>query len=80
MLPGCNWESIDAFRSLAEYRQFLSKMQADVATGVVEQLPVDPAKGWGTAFKEHWFRCPENHEIWRLVAPDPPFPGVFDRI
>jgi len=79
-VASCNWVTVDAFRSLAEYKKLLSELEAGVAAGLVEQVPADPAKGWGTAFKEQWFRCLGDHEIWRLVAPDPPFPGVFDRI
>ena len=79
-MSGCDWATIEAFTSLREFRNLLARLEADVREGRASQVPVAPAKGWGTAFKERWFKCGDSPDIWRLVAPDPPFPGVFDRI
>ena len=79
-MSDCSWTTVEAFRSLAAYRELLARLEADVKAGRAAQLPVEPGLGWGTAFKERWFKCGASTEVWRLVAPDPPFPGVFDKI
>jgi hypothetical protein len=73
----CEWEPIDRFRSLADYEELLSRINRQVADGLVKAVPLDAAKAWGNAWDEHWFECLSSHEIWRLVGPDPPFRGVF---
>jgi hypothetical protein len=77
-VTSCDWETIEAFDSLNHYKEFLAKLEAEVAAGKAQALKVDSSKGWGSAWKERWFECKADHRIWRLVAPDPPFPGVFD--
>lgn len=73
----CNWDKVDGFRSLDEYEQTLALLQEQVKSGTAAAVDLDPQKRWGTAFDEHWFRCHADGQVWRLVAPDPPFRGVF---
>ena len=80
MVDGCDWEAIEGFQSLADYDKFLSWINAQVATGGAAAVPLDPAKAWGSAWDEHWYRCVADREVWRLVGPDPPFRGVFKRL
>ena len=30
--------------------------------------------------KEKWYSCALCHQVWRLVDPDPPFTGVWERV
>ena len=76
----CDWESVDRFKSLADYEQLLAKITEQVANGRARVVAVDPDKGWGTAWDEHWYQCTDKNEIWRLVAPDPPFRGIFKKV
>jgi hypothetical protein len=39
------------------------------------QIPYDDV-----GCKERWFRCSECGNTWRLVDPDPPFLGVFEKV
>lgn len=80
MTNACDWEPVDRFQSLAHYEQFLSSINEQIAQGRAKSVPLDPAKAWGNAWDEHWYQCVANHEVWRLVGPDPPFRGVFKRI
>ena len=80
MVNDCDWEPIDRFQSLADYEKFLSRINEQVAAGRAYVVPLDPAKAWGSAWDEHWYRCVADREVWRLVGPDPPFRGVFKRL
>jgi len=51
-----------------------------VEFGLARRVPLDPQRAWGTAWDEHWYECVSTGEIWRLVAPDPPFRGVFKKV
>jgi hypothetical protein len=73
----CTWVPIQHFDSLRHYEDFLKSINADMDSGSVRQKPLDSKRAWGTAWDEKWFECVENGEVWRLVAPDPPFRGVF---
>jgi hypothetical protein len=50
-----------------------------VANGTLAEVPVEDRYSGSFMFNEHWFRAPSG-AIWRLVAPDPPFRGVFERV
>ena len=80
MANGCEWEPIQPFQSLHEYEEFLQSVNGQVESGLVRPVPLDPKQAWGTAWDEHWYECLGTGEIWRLVAPDPPFRGVFKKI
>ena len=79
-MGNCGWESIPAFDSLNHYKQFLRSMESAVASTAARAVAVDPKAGWGSAWKERWYRCEADGRVWRLVAPDPPFPGVFELV
>jgi len=80
MVNACDWEPIERFQSLAHYEQFLTSINEQVKEGRAKAVPLDPAKAWGNAWDEHWYQCIAANELWRLVAPDPPFRGVFKRL
>jgi hypothetical protein len=73
----CGWDEINGFRSLDEYEQSLERLNEQIRSGEARSIALDPNKRWGTAFDERWFQCSSNGEVWRLVAPDPPFRGIF---
>jgi len=72
----CDWTVIEGFRSDAEYEQLLSKLVELVRSGLAKEVRVRKPYS-GIDWDEHWYRCNESKETWRLVAPDPPFDGVF---
>jgi hypothetical protein len=80
VVTSCDWEPVEAFDSLDHYKEFLAMLEKQVAAGKAQSVTVDPVKRWGSAWKERWFECTEDHRIWRLVAPDSPFPGAFDLV
>lgn len=80
MANACNWKAIDRFESLAHYEDFLASISRQVAAGSARPMAVDPAKAWGSAWDEKWYLCLGGNELWRLVAPDPPFRGIFKKV
>lgn len=76
MSSGCAWVAIDGFSSDEEYQRFLASIREQVRSGVAKEVRV--AKPYsGIDWEERWFQCLSGKDTWRLVAPDPPFPGVF---
>jgi hypothetical protein len=72
----CEWVVIDGFNSDEEYARFLAQIREQVRCGVAKEVRV--AKRYsGVDWDEHWFQCLSGKDTWRLVAPDPPFRGVF---
>jgi hypothetical protein len=74
--PDCEWVVIDGFNSDEEYERFLARIREQVQFGVAKEVRV--AKRYsGVDWDERWFQCLSGKATWRLVAPDPPFHGVF---
>ena len=73
----CAWEPIDSFNSLAEYRRFQRWMDDQIASGVASTVAVSKPYSGSELWDEHWYECLEDHRVWRLVGPDPPFRGIF---
>lgn len=72
----CNWEEIDSFRSMGEYRRFLRWIEAQVADGTCEELKQQEASG--SEWTDRWFKCIATNEVWKLSCPDPGyFPGSW---
>ena len=75
----CDWQSIDGFGSDREYEQFLLWITEQVEAGIATEVRVRK-KYSGVDWDEHWYRCIATKEVWRLVAPDPPFNGIFEPV
>jgi hypothetical protein len=78
---GCNeFEEIHGFQSPGEYERFTEWVEAHRIAGEIEEIAVTRRYGRSELFEEHWFRCRGCDQVWRSVAPDPPFLGVFERV
>lgn len=76
MSSTCDWELIDGFSSDEEYERFAARIREQVRSGFAQEVRV--AKPYsGIEWDEHWFQCAATKDTWRLVAPDPPFMGIF---
>jgi hypothetical protein len=76
----CPWEPIKGFRDYAEFQRFCAWMRDTVAEGKAEKIPVvSPYRGI-KSLTEEWYRHIESQIIWRLIWPDPPFKGLFERV
>jgi hypothetical protein len=83
MICSCKgWEEIHGFETPGEYQRFIQWSNDQIKEGAIEATPVkQPYGGSGfPQFKECWFQCRSCGAAWRLVAPEPPFRGVFEPV
>jgi hypothetical protein len=74
----CNWEEIHGFNTPGEYHRFCLWLQLQVEVDMVEEVPVcQSKKEIPFGIHEQWFKCKVSGEVWRLVAPDAPFRGLW---
>jgi hypothetical protein len=74
------WEEIDAFASPGEYERFVEYIEGHVSSGIAKELPADPEYGKGMLYGGRWFQDVESGAVWRLIAPDPPFRGLWEPV
>jgi len=74
------WEEIHGFNSPEEYTRFVRYIEGQVSAGIARERDVDPRYGKGMIFGGRWFEDIETREVWRLVAPDFPFRGLWEPV
>jgi hypothetical protein len=79
-IASCPWEAIEDFRSLGEFERFEAWMLNQVAQDQAAELPVTHPYLDAPSFAEKWFEHLGSGEVWRLVWPDGPFTGLFERV
>ena len=80
MSSDCGWNSVERFHSYGEYEALKAELAKQVNSGTAKERRVTKPYSGLSTLDEHWYRCGTTGEIWRLVAPDPPFPGIFERV
>ena len=67
---------VGPFAGWDDFEHFLSALEQ---VNVLERVPI--AKKYANVGEvETWYRCRACHSVWRLVEPDPPFAGVWERV
>lgn len=79
-LKPCVWEKIYGFSSPNEYGQFIKYIEAQVGQGQAEEMLPDPRYGAGEIYGGRWFKDCDSGQVWRLVAPDFPFKGLWEPV
>ena len=80
-MSGCNWEAIHGFNTPGEYRRFYLWLKSQLDADMIEEVPVGcSTKEMPFGVDEKWFRCKESSEVWRLVAPEAPFSGLWEEV
>lgn len=74
------WEEIHGFTTPGEYKTFCAYIDAQVASGIAQERDPDPDYQRTAIFGGRWFEDAETGEIWRLIPPDFPFRGLWERI
>ena len=75
----CDWKVIEGFASDLEYESLRARIAQQVESGLAKEERVKKRYS-GIDWDEHWYRCAATKETWRLVAPDPPFNGIFEPV
>ena len=79
-MRNCQWERLSDFHGVNDFDRFAEWILDLTDTGTAEEIPaLEPYLGANT-FREKWFRHIPSGTIWRLVWPDAPFRGVFERL
>ncbi len=73
------WEEIHGFQYPKEYDSFVQWIDGHVQNGGVKEIPARDQEKHAT-LKERWFQCGECSSVWRLVAHDFPFEGLFSKV
>lgn len=76
----CIWEEIHGFDSLSEYSRFVKYIEDQLVQGQAEEQTADPNYGVGEIYGGRWFKDIDSGQVWRLVAPDFPFKGLWEPI
>lgn len=72
------WHEIDEFKTPEEYDRFQQKINELVNLGEIREIPVSPDCGPGEIYGGRWFLNQQTEQVWRLVAPDFPFRGLWE--
>jgi hypothetical protein len=65
--PFTGWSDFSGFANVLRETEWLT------------EVPV--AKSWSNVgLTEHWYQCAKCKSAWRLVEPDPPFAGLWERV
>lgn len=79
-MDGNEWEEIDGFRNWDEYERFRAWIEMQLREHIASEMPVISRYFGQTLIIERWFVHLASSQTWRLVAPDPPSPGLFQRV
>jgi hypothetical protein len=74
-----DWDEIHGFASPGEFNRFRQWVEEALEEGALAEVPVGSPYSGSPMFDEHWYRS-SSGDVWRVVAPDPPFRGVFERV
>jgi len=74
------WEEIHGFLSLEEFEQFVRYLEHETACGRALEVDADPTYGKGELYGGRWFQQVGSRVKWRLISPDAPFRGTWERI
>jgi len=74
------FEEIHGFASPGEYKRFLAYLKNQCEVNILKEIPPDPTYNKGEIYGGTWFKELETGYIWRLLEPDPPFYGLWERV
>lgn len=76
------FDEIHGFFSPGEYKRFVEYIEDLVKTGNLVEVVPNPARHDHLPQNEphRWFRVKGTGELWRLVPPDVPFKGLWEKL
>ena len=79
-MKSCPWERINDFDGWVEFERFEAWLRDQIVDGSVEETTVLKSYNEVCGFQEKWYVHKPSSQIWRLVWPEPPFPGIFEKV
>jgi hypothetical protein len=73
-------EEIRGFQSPLEYKRFLEYLGDRVKDNDLVEIVVESRYADSKLLSERWFKCMRCNQKWRLVAPDFPFKGLWEKL
>jgi hypothetical protein len=73
-------EEIHGFISLGEFEKFKKYLEEQVQKNNLSEVDADLNYEKGLIYGGKWYKCLECNEIWRLVDPDFPFKGLWEKV
>jgi hypothetical protein len=74
------WEEIHGFQSPGDFQRFEGCISEEVRKGNAKEVPADPKYHEGEIYGGRWYQKTDSSEVWRLVAPDFPFRGLWEPV
>jgi len=74
------WEEIKSFQSISEYKKFVNYIEKQIKEKYAVEIETCQNYKKGEIYGGRWFQDLETKEIWRLVEPDFPFRGCWEKI
>jgi len=68
---------ISEFESIMEFERFEKYINKFTEDKYLIEIAVQK---YYAGFKERWFLCPKCTNVWRLVYPDFPFKGIWEKV
>ena len=79
-----NWlEEIKEFNTHSEYEKFIKYLTTRLIENEIEEIEPKEYYQGKSSFglnKDRWFKDHLSEDIWRLVPPDYPFKGFFEKV
>lgn len=73
-------EEIHNFASPGELFRFQQFLANGIAAGELREIAPDSKYHSGEISGGRWFALIKDNSVWRLIEPDPPFTGMFERV
>jgi hypothetical protein len=73
-------EEINGFETPGEYERFRKYIDEQVAGGALIKVEADSNYEKGLIYGGEWFKCTTCNETWRMIPPDFPFRGLWEKI
>jgi hypothetical protein len=73
-------EEIHGFKTPGEFDRFKIYLAEQLSKDTIKKTITDQSYKKGMIFGGEWFICNTCNEIWRLVPPDYPFRGLWEKV
>ena len=69
-------QTVEEFDGWSDFRWFQKRLDEHSDFVLIQTIGEDE---YG-AFREKMYKCSKCNQVWKLVNPDPPFAGLWERV